>query len=167
LSQNWQKLLDDFGWKILTQLQQDARVSFAELGRRVGLSTPAVLERVHRMEEAGIILGYHADVDHSKAGMLITAFIRISVVGEALQRVIRIAETLDEVLECHRVTGTDSFVMKVGVSSVEHLQELFEQFSPYTATTTSIVLSSPVRRRTITRVPNLKKPPRVRKSGRG
>src|SRR5438876_10855233 len=87
-----QKLLDDFGWKILRELQENARISFAELGRRVGLSTPAVLERVRRLEESGIIKGYHADVDGAKIGMPITAFIRISVTGEALKRVIAIAE---------------------------------------------------------------------------
>src|SRR6267143_3746505 len=88
-SDEWKKLLDDVGWKILQQLQQDARLSFAELGRRVGLSTPAVLERVRRMEDSGIILGYHAELDAAKVGMPITAFIRISVVGELLQRIIR------------------------------------------------------------------------------
>ena len=151
------KLLDEFGWKILRELQQNARVSFAELGRRVGLSTPAVLERVRRLEESGVIKGYHADLDGSKVGVPITAFIRISVLGEALQRVIAIAKRLEEVLECHRVTGTDSFVIKVGVASVEHLQELFDQFSPYVATTTSIILSSPVTRRLVARPPNEKK----------
>src|SRR5947207_377578 len=96
---NHQKLLDDYGWKILRELQKNARVSFAELGRRVGLSTPAVLERVRRLEESGIIKGYHAELDAAKAGFPITAFIRISVLGEALQRVIAIAEQLDEVME--------------------------------------------------------------------
>jgi Lrp/AsnC family leucine-responsive transcriptional regulator len=165
-SDEWKKLLDDVGWKILHQLQQDARLSFAELGRRVGLSTPAVLERVRRMEDTGIILGYHAELDTAKVGMPITAFIRISVVGELLQRIIGIAANLDEVLECHRVTGTDSVVIKVGVSSVEHLQALFDQFSPYTATTTSIILSSPVTRRAILRTPNAKKSGREKKRGR-
>jgi Lrp/AsnC family leucine-responsive transcriptional regulator len=165
-SDEWKKLLDDVGWKILHQLQQDARLSFAELGRRVGLSTPAVLERVRRMEDTGIILGYHAELDAAKVGMPITAFIRISVVGELLQRIIGIAANLDEVLECHRVTGTDSVVIKVGVSSVEHLQALFDQFSPYTATTTSIILSSPVTRRAILRTPNAKKVGREKKRTR-
>ncbi len=157
MTEDWRKLLDDVGWNILDELQQNARVSFAELGRRVGLSTPAVLERVHKMEECGIILGYHAKLDGAKAGMPITAFIRLSVLGDLLQRVIAIAQKLDEVLECHRVTGTDSFVIKVGVSSVEHLQELFDKFSPYVATTTSIILSSPVTHRVIVRSPNQKR----------
>lgn len=158
MPEDWNKLLDDAGWRILDELQRNARISFAELGRRVGLSTPAVLERVHRLEEAGIILGYHAELDRAKVGMPITAFIRISVVGEGLKHVIAIAETLDEVIECHRVTGTDSFIMKVGVSSVEHLQALFDHFSPYVATTTSIILSSPVSRRVIVRPSAARKP---------
>ncbi len=166
MTDDWKKLLDDVGWNILQELQQNARVSFAELGRRVGLSTPAVLERVRRMEETGIILGYHAELDANKVGMPLTAFIRLSVTGNLLQRVIAIAEKLDEVLECHRVTGTDSFVIKVGVSSVEHLQELFDKFSPYVATTTSIILSSPVTRRMIVRPPNNKKPSRVNRARR-
>jgi Lrp/AsnC family leucine-responsive transcriptional regulator len=157
MAEDWEKLLDDAGWNILDELQRNARVSFAELGRRVGLSTPAVLERVHKMEACGIILGYHAELARAKTGMPITAFIRLSVLGDLLQRVIAIAEKLDEVLECHRVTGTDSFVIKVGVSSVEHLQELFDKFAPYVATTTSIILSSPVTHRIIVRTPNQKK----------
>ena len=162
MAEELKKLLDDIGWRILVELQENARISFTELGRRVGLSTPAVLERVRKMEESGIILGYHAELDRSRVGMPITAFIRISVVGEVLHRIIDVAEGLDEVLECHRVTGTDSFIIKVGVSSVEHLQRLFDHFSPYVATTTSIVLSSPVTRRVIVKVPNDKKSARAR-----
>jgi Lrp/AsnC family leucine-responsive transcriptional regulator len=167
VADDWKKLLDSVGWAILNELQQNARVSFAELGRRVGLSTPAVLERVHRLEEAGIILGYHADLDAAKVGMPIKAFIRLSVTGNLLQRVIAIAERLDEVLECHRVTGTDSFVIKVGVSSVEHLQDLFDRFSPYVATTTAIILSSPITRRVIVRSANSKRATREKQASRG
>lgn len=150
MNEDSRKLLDEVGWRILRELQENARLSLAELGRRVGLSTAAVLERVRRMEEDGIIRGYHAEVDRAKIGMTITALLRISVQGEGLKKAIAAAEALDEVLECHRVTGTDSLVMKVGVSSIEHLQALFDHFSPYVATTTSIILSSPITRRTIT-----------------
>jgi len=75
------KLLDDLGWSILEVLQREARVSFSELGRRVGLSTPAVTERVRRMEEAGIITGYHAAVDPSKAGFPIVVYMRLAISG--------------------------------------------------------------------------------------
>ncbi len=137
-------LLDDIGWHILAELQSDARISFAELGRRVGLSTPAVIERVKRMEETQIILGYRADVNIRLLGYPIVALVRISVVGNYLGRVSAVAKELPEVLECHRLTGTDSFVIKVAVSSVEHLEWVIDKFQPYVATTTSLVLSSPL-----------------------
>jgi Lrp/AsnC family leucine-responsive transcriptional regulator len=138
------KELDDIGWKILVQLQRDARVTFAELGRRVGLSTPAVVERVRKLEDAGIILGYRTLVDASKVGLPILAFIRISVVGDSVNTIIRVAKELPEVLECHRVTGSDSFIIKVTVASIQHLESVIDQLTPYVATTTSIVLSSAV-----------------------
>ena len=87
MSEDWEKLLDDAGWNILDELQRNVRVSFSELGRRVGLSTPAVLERVPKMEGCGIILAYHARLGRAKTGMPITAFIRLSVLGDLLQRV--------------------------------------------------------------------------------
>jgi len=138
-----EKLLDDIGWHILRELQENARISFAELGRRVGLSIPAVTERVRRMEEAGIITGYHADVNPEKVGYPITAFIRMSITGNVSTQIIGLVEKLAEVQECHRGTGGDSFIMKVRVTSVAHLEHLIEQFLPFGATTTSIVLSSP------------------------
>src|SRR5579862_6677683 len=106
------KLLDEIGWKILNQLQLNARLPLTELGRRVGLSTPAAGERVRRMEEAGIILGYRAQLDYEKVGYPVLAFIRISVAGEFLSRITKISREMPEVLECHRVTGSDSFIIK-------------------------------------------------------
>src|SRR5215470_12654077 len=116
------KLLDQIGWKLLHELQINGRLSYAELGRRVGLTTPAVVERVKRMEEAGIILGYHADIDPMKVGMPITAIIRMSVVGDVFTKITSLIKNLPEVVECHRGTGADSFIMKVHVRSVEHLE---------------------------------------------
>ena len=81
-----EKLLDPLGWKLLVELQTDARISFAELGRRVGLSTPAVAERVRRMEDEGIIRAYRAEIDPSSVGLPITAFIRMSIVGNVLAK---------------------------------------------------------------------------------
>jgi Lrp/AsnC family leucine-responsive transcriptional regulator len=151
MQEDYQKLLDDIGWRILEEMQADARITFAELGRRVGLSTPAVIERVRRMEEAQIILGYRAVVNTGLTGYPITAFVRISVVGEHLARVIMVSKNLPEVMECHRVTGTDSFILKIAVSSVEHLEQVIDKFTPYVATTTSIALSSPVTQQIIRR----------------
>lgn len=142
-------MLDKISWNILRELQEDARLSFAELGRRVGLTTPAVIERVRRLEENGIIRGYRAEIDPAKVGLPIMAFIRMSITGVDYAQIIAVAEQAVEVLECHRGTGGDSFVLKVAVSNVEHLQKVIDLFTPYGITTTSIVLSSPVKRRVI------------------
>ncbi len=135
-------LLDDIGWKILGELQQNARISFAELGRIVGLSTPAVTERVHKLEEAGIIVGYRAQIDPAKVGLPMLAFVNVKVGGENLARFMELAATHPEVLECHRVTGAESFLLKVAVSDVTHLEKLLDALMPYVGTTTSMVLST-------------------------
>ena len=142
-------MLDDIDRKILKELQQDARVSYAELGRRVGLTTPAVIERVRKLEDAGVITGYRAEIDTAKVGLPITAFVRMSITGVDYSHIIEVAEQSNEVLECHRGTGGDSFIIKVAVSSVEHLQQIIDKLTPYGITTTAIVLSSPVKRRVI------------------
>jgi Lrp/AsnC family transcriptional regulator, leucine-responsive regulatory protein len=144
-----EKLLDQIGWKLLHELQLNGRLSYAELGRRVGLTTPAVVERVKRMEEAGIIVGYHADIDPMKVGMPITAFIRMSVVGDVFAKITNVVKSSPEIVECHRGTGADSFIMKVHVRSVEHLEALIDRLTPCGTTSTSIVLSSPVEKREI------------------
>jgi Lrp/AsnC family leucine-responsive transcriptional regulator len=138
------KLLDSKGWRILRELQLDARLSFAELGRRVGLSTPAVAERVRNLEAAGILAGYRAELDLSAVGLPILAIIRMSAVGDVLPRITSVVRAMPEVLECHRGTGADSFIVKVAVSSVEHLEALIDRLTPFGTTSTSIVLSSPV-----------------------
>jgi len=142
-------MIDDIDRKILKQLQLDARTSYAELGRRVGLTTPAVIERVRKLEDAGIITGYRAEIDTAKVGLPITAFVRMSITGVDYSRIIEVATKANEVLECHRGTGGDSFIIKVAVSSVEHLQQVIDKLTPYGITTTAIVLSSPVKRRVI------------------
>ena len=142
-------MIDEIDRKILGELQREARVSYAELGRRVGLTTPAVIERVRKLEDAGVITGYRAEIDTAKVGLSITAFVRMSITGVDYSHIIEVAEQSNEVLECHRGTGGDSFIMKIAVSSVEHLQEVIDRLVPYGITTTTIVLSSPVKRRVI------------------
>ena len=102
------KLLDGIGKKILTELQENGRLPFTELGRRVGLSTPAVMDRVRQLEDVGIIRGFRADVDFSKMGYPIVAFIAVNVVGDFLPRMSKLAKSVPEILECHRVTGSNS-----------------------------------------------------------
>lgn len=142
-------MIDEIGWKIIRELQLDGRISFAELGRRVGLTTPAVIERVRKLEDAKIITGYRAEIDAAKVGFPVTAFIRMSISGIDYSHIIEVAKNASEVLECHRGTGGDSFIMKVAVADVEHLQNLIDKLTPYGITTTSIVLSSPVKNRVI------------------
>jgi Lrp/AsnC family leucine-responsive transcriptional regulator len=134
------RLLDAIGWRILEELQRDARLTYSELGARVGLSPPAVAERMRRLEEAGVITGYRAMVDPAKLGLPITAFIRCSSPGP---QVGVIARQTPEVLECHRITGGDAFILKVVVASVARLEAIIDQLLPFGQPTTSIVLSSP------------------------
>ena len=136
------KLLDSIGRKILAELQGNARLPFTELGRRVGLSTPAVMDRVRRLEAAGIITGYRAEVHPASIGYPILAFVAVAIVGDFLPRVNKLARTIPEILECHRVTGANSFILKVAARSVEDLEKLIDRLTPYVATTTSLVLSS-------------------------
>ena len=144
-----ERLLDETGWRILQALQENARLSFSELGQRVGLSSPAVAERVRRLEDAGIIKGYRAEIDTTRVGYPITAIIRMQVQGERCTRFTANVQEIPEVLECYRVTGSDSLVMKVMVSSVEHLEAIIDRLSVHGQLTTSIVLSTPVTKRMI------------------
>ena len=145
-----EKLLDDTGWQLLRALQQNARLSYSEIGQRVGLSSPAVAERIHRMEDAGIISGYHVELNRSKLGYPITAIIRMSTSpGDQCTRFATFVQEIPEVLECYRVTGSDSLIMKVMASSVEHLESLIDRLSAHGQLTTSMVLSAPVTRRVV------------------
>jgi Lrp/AsnC family leucine-responsive transcriptional regulator len=141
--------LDEIDWKILVELQEDARMSYAELGRRVGLTTPAIIERIRKLEDAGVITGYRVEIDTAQVGLPVTAFIRMSITGVDYSKIVEVVISAKEVLECHRGTGGDSFIMKVAVASVEHLQEIIDKLTPYGITTTAILLSSPVKRRVI------------------
>jgi Lrp/AsnC family leucine-responsive transcriptional regulator len=146
-----EKLLDDIGWHLLEELQEDARLSYAELGRRVGLSTPAVMERIRKMEDAGIITGYRADINPEKVGFAVTAFIRIELEHEVLPRLNSLFKEIPEIIECHRVTGNDSLILKVHVASIAHLETVIQRITPYGMPATSIVLSTPIPRRRLDR----------------
>lgn len=144
-----EKLLDETGWNILRELQGNARLSYAELGRRVGLSSPAVMERVKRMEEAGIISGYHAEINLEKIGVPLMAFVRVANASSKEVSIAEMARALPEVLECHHVLGDDCFILKVAAPAVRDLERILQLFNRYTSTTTSLVLSSPIPRRCI------------------
>ena len=144
-----EKLLDETGWELLCALQENARSSYADLGRRVGLTPPAVADRIRRLEAAGIITGYHAAVNPAKLGLGLTAIIRFQAPKEPYERVFAAITACPEITECHRVTGDDCMTLTAVVSSVEHLQELITRLAPYGSSHTSIVLSSPLHHRVI------------------
>jgi len=139
-----ERLLDRIGLEILSALQEDGRITFSELGKRVGLSSPAISERVRRMEEAGIIKGYRAIVDPEKLGYPITAAVRLSASRERQEDLLAFLKGRKEVLSCERVTGADSFLLKVIVTNVSHLESLLDLLSKFGQPVTSIVLSVPV-----------------------
>ena len=141
--------LDPIAWKLIESLQHNARLSFAELGRKVGLSTPAIAERVHRLEDAGVITGYHASLDMTRLGVPIHVWMRLTIPGGDLQisRTVAALKEMAEVSRCHRITGSESFVIEAHVVSIRHLEALIDKLSALGATSTSTVLSSPVMRR--------------------
>jgi Lrp/AsnC family transcriptional regulator, leucine-responsive regulatory protein len=139
-----EKLLDSTGRHLLRLLQAEARLSYSELGRRVGLSTTAVIDRMHRLQDAGLITGYYAALNREKLGLSVLAFVRLQTTPERYPAVLALIETLPAVLECHHVTGEESFVLKVVAASVAELEPLIERFSRFGRTSTSIVMSSPV-----------------------
>jgi len=149
---DFEKHLDETGWLLLQELQQNARLSYSELGQRVGLSSPAVADRMRKMEEAGIITAYRAEVNLTNLGLPVTAIIRLgSMAGQNCRNVVPQVSKIPEVLECYRVTGSDSVVIKVVATSVDHLEHIIDQLSLYGEPTTSIVLSKPMKRYVITR----------------
>ncbi len=141
--------LDATNLTLLRELQGDARTSLAELGRRVGLSSPAVAERIRRLESTGVIRGYHADVDPRRIGYTLGVAIRIRPMPRQLAAVAALARDTPEVVECHRVTGDDCYLITAYVRDVEHLEVLIDSLAAYGQTTSSIMQSSPVPRRGI------------------
>lgn len=142
--------LSEIDWKILRELQADARLSFSEIGRRVNLSQPTVADRVRRMEESGVIRGYHVDIDPAKVGHSITAFIRLKIPHPNVRQYKlekMIATELSEITHSHRVTGDDCLLLKAHVRSIADLDKLLGKLNPYGDPRTSIVLSTTTDRR--------------------
>jgi Lrp/AsnC family leucine-responsive transcriptional regulator len=136
--------LDAINLRLLAALHENPRLAMSELARRVGMSAPAVTERVQRMERAGIIMGYRMEVDPAALGMPVTALVRIRPGPGQLPKIARTAQQTPEVTECHRITGEDCFLMKVHAPAIGDLERILDQFLHYGQTTTSIVVSTPV-----------------------
>jgi Lrp/AsnC family leucine-responsive transcriptional regulator len=139
--------LDATDRKIIGELTSDGRVSLAELGRRVSLSSPAVAERVQRLERAGVITGYRAEIDPRTLGYQLTAIVRIKPAPGQLPRIPELAAEIPQVSECHRITGEDCFYITVYLRSIDELSGLLDRFLVYGETTTSLINASPVPRR--------------------
>lgn len=145
-----EKLLDETGWHLLQELQQNARLSYTELGQRVGLSLPAVAERVRKMEETGILTGYHAEVNMGKLGIPVMAIVHLQGIGgQSCRHAVAEVNEIPEVLECYRVTGSDSIVVKAVATSLDHLARVIDQLSLHGVPATSIIRSRPTKRHTI------------------
>ena len=137
-------LLDARNVELLRLLDGDPRASVSALARRIGMSAPAVKERLTRLEEAGVIRGYRLELSAKALGWPITAFIRIRPMAGQLPRIIELAESIPQVAECHRITGEDCFILKVHLDALENMDQILDRFLAYGQTTTSIVQSTPV-----------------------
>ena len=144
-----QTVQDRVNARILDELQRDPRLTMKELGRRVGMSSPAITERVRRLEESGIIQGYRLEVNPIALGLPIAAYVRVRPNAGQLPKIAELAEQIPEVVECHRVTGEDCFIMKVYLPAMDQLDRILDKFLIYGSTTTSIIQSSPVPPRSI------------------
>jgi Lrp/AsnC family leucine-responsive transcriptional regulator len=136
--------LQEVDRQILAELAVNARVGKAELARRVALSPPGVAQRLKWLENAGVIRGYHVDIDPAALGYPVGAVVRVRPAVRQILNIQRLAEEQPEVVECHRITGDDSFVMKVYARSVQHLQQILDRFLTYGQTTTSIIHSTTI-----------------------
>ncbi len=145
--QNKNGKIDALDQKLLEALIANARISNADLARLVKLSGPSVSERIRRLEGAGVIEGYSAKINPEALGLPLAAWLRIRPMPGQLQKVAEILCRLPEVVECDRVTGEDCFVARAHVKSVKDLERVIDEIIPYAMTNTSIIQSSPVRRR--------------------
>lgn len=131
-------------WALLRELQTDARLSFSELSRRVHLSPPAVADRVRRLEESGVIAGYHAHVDLAKVGRSVRAIIRISCYGPRCVLRDPAVSQWPEIREIHRITGDACCILKVAAASMDAFEEVIDRLAPYGQPSSTMVLSTPL-----------------------
>ena len=139
--------LDEVDWLILARLQRDARASFTELARLAKMSAPSLAERVRRLEEAGIIRGYRADLDLAALGLTVLAFVRLRYPSSDYGPFDKAIAARPEILECHHVTGEDCIVVKVACTSMAHLERVTGALGRLGSTTTSVVFSTRLARR--------------------
>jgi Lrp/AsnC family leucine-responsive transcriptional regulator len=141
--------IDAIDRRLLSELGSDARLSTAELARRVSLSSPAVAERVRRLERDGVITGYRAEIDPRALGYGIAAIVRVRPTPRQLPRIAELARETPEVVECYRITGDDCFLLKLHLHGMDDLEPVLDRFVLFGQTTTSIIQSTPVPRRAL------------------
>jgi len=134
--------LDAIDRTLIDSVQTNARLSFAELGRRVSLSPPAVAERLRRLEEAGLITGYRAAIDPARLGYPITAYIRMRTLHEHFAALDRLFAGAPEVLEVHELTGEDTLLLKVACRTIPHLDAFILRLAPYGTTSSTVVVNT-------------------------
>lgn len=144
-------MMDTVDWRLLAELQDNGRLSYNELSRRVRLSPPAVAERVRRLEERGVITGYHAHVDPAAAGLPVTALVQMRCYGPLCLLRDEAATRRPEILQLHRVTGDACCVLFIGVRSMEHFERVIDALAEHGRPSSTMVLSSPVPWRPVTR----------------
>ncbi len=137
-------MLDAKNVALLARLRDDPQASISELARSVGMSAPAVRERIERLKEAGVIRGYRIEIDPAALGYPVAVFIRVRPMPGQLTKIAALAKRTPEVVECHRITGEDCFIMKAHVEALERLDGLLDKFLAFGQTTTSLIQSSPV-----------------------
>ena len=148
-----EKLLDRIGLRILSVLQDNARMPLSRIAKKVGLSAPAVAERMRKLEEAGIITGYHAGIAPDAVGRSVCAFIHLTTDPKNYKAVIALAEKTPQITACHHISGDASFIIRVQLEDVPALESLVERLSPFGRTQTTIVLSTPVDKNTLVSLP--------------
>ncbi|HWM89100.1 MAG TPA: Lrp/AsnC family transcriptional regulator [Kofleriaceae bacterium] len=139
--------IDAVDAKLLRLLEKSSRTSTADLARALGMAPPSVAERIRRLEEAGVIRRFTVEVDPAALGYALAAYVRIRPASGQISRIVELVATIPEIVECDRVTGDDCFLARVHVRSVEELERLIDRITPYAQTNTSIIQSSPVKRR--------------------
>ena len=137
-------LADERNLALIRLLQAEPRLGVAELARRIGMSAPAVRERLLRLEEAGVIRGWRLELEPRALGYPLTVFVRIRPMPGQVPKIAELAQAMPQVAECHRITGEDCFILKVHVEAIETLDRLLDRFLAHGQTTTSIVQSTPV-----------------------
>ncbi|PKQ46130.1 Lrp/AsnC family transcriptional regulator [Confluentibacter flavum] len=139
--------IDNLNWKILKCLQQNARQSNAEIGRQVGVSSPAVSERIKKMEDLGVIQGYNTLISPFEIGYQLKAIITMRAFMGKLKPFLEKVKTYDEIVNCYRITGDENFVMEVVLKNQKHLELFIDQLIVYGETKTQIVLSHVVKQK--------------------